>query len=64
MGVGGRTIAEAKRNLTINEFNVWIAYMTKKGMLVPEAKQTSKTDTQLSGQAKLLLTLNPNTVIE
>lgn len=61
MGVGGRTIAEAKKNLDIQEFNTWIAYMTKRGMLAPNKPENSQ---NLSEQAKLLLKLCPNTVVK
>lgn len=32
-GVGGRTIAEAKDNMTVAEFNQWIVYRQKRGSL-------------------------------
>lgn len=61
MGVGGRTIAEAKQNVNIHEFEVWLAYMEKRGMLQPTTKESSQ---NLSEQAKLLLKLCPNTVVK
>lgn len=61
MGVGGRTIAEAKKNLDIQEFNTWIAYMTKRGMLSPSKPENSQ---KLTEQQKLLLKLNPSTVVK
>lgn len=62
MGVGGRTIEEAKENLSVKEFGTWISYMQKRGMLaVPEKTERKQ---NLSEQAKLLLKLNPNTVVK
>jgi len=33
LGIGGRTIAEAKRRLTYAEFLAWMAYRRKRGSL-------------------------------
>jgi len=33
LGIGGRTIAEAKRRLTVSEFLAWMAYRRKYGSL-------------------------------
>lgn len=60
MGVGGRTIVEAKQNINIHEFETWMAYMEKRGMIEPPKKENSH---KLSSQARRLLELNPNTVI-
>ena len=32
-GIGGRTIAEAKQNLTYAEVSMWVAYRNKRGSL-------------------------------
>ena len=32
-GIGGNTIDEAKRNMTIGEFRSWVAYINKRGSL-------------------------------
>lgn len=61
MGVGGRTIAEAKKNISSHEFNIWIAYMRNKGMLVTDKPEH---DNKLTEQQKLLLKLNPSTVVK
>lgn len=40
-GVGGKTVADAKRNLSRHEFSQWVEYRKRRGPLNPLLRQES-----------------------
>jgi hypothetical protein len=52
-GIGGRTVAEAKRRVTYEEFVMWLAYINKNGLPAQGTEATERAFALLTWQVNL-----------